>query len=514
MPLSLPAMQSEQQWLARIRACILHGESATAESLLSNALTEHPRSIDLRRALAGIYQQTKRNTQAETMLRELLVDEPGDAAAAFLLTRMLKDQGRMSAAAAVMRACFKQGSQDANLAISAIELLDDCDRKRDACTIAEATIDLHPEDARLHAYAGMLALQLGDFERAREHDLFALEHNPQACEWHVALGLSSAQRYADTGHPDFARFRECLQRSDLSLKARSTLLFALGKAHDDIGDYAQATVFFREANTLAHALTKWSRKPWRRAVEALLAIKPITQRLEPIPDFVPIFIVGMPRSGTTLVAEWLSRYPKVCNRGESPWLAMLAQHPELAGNPDFDSLRRAAETYAAQLRQDDSGDARWFIDKQPLNFRYVDLALAMFPDARIIHCRRNPRDTALSLWSQSFFEDVQGYSYDFGDIALVLKDCGRLMKHWRESHGGSIRDVHYEQFAAEPYAAIAGLAAWLDLPPINPSANPAQTTSINTASLWQARQPIYTRAIGRWQNYALLLPELRDFAVE
>lgn len=497
---------SEADSLAELRSRVLRGDSAGAERTAVAALQEHPHSTELRRALAGIYRQTQRDAPAERLLREVLAHDAGDASAAFTLAEILKDAGRMSGAAGVLRACFEHGDHDANLAIRAIELLDDCRRQVDAAAIAESAVLKNPHDARLHAYAGMLLVQIGEFARAREHYLFALAHSTQACEWNAPHGLSSAQRYASSEHADFALFRECLARTDLSDKARSSLLFALGKAHDDIGDYAQAARYLREGNAIEHESTLWSRKNWKRAMESRLAAKPMANRLE-APEWTPVFIVGMPRSGTTLVAELLARYPAVCNRGELPWLANLAAQPALLANP-----ARAAATYAAQLRQDDAGDARFFIDKQPLNFRYVDLMLALWPNARIIHCRRNARDTALSLWSQSFLEDVQGYSYDFGDIALVMRDEQRLMAHWRKFYPQSIREVHYEQLAADSATAIAQLANWLGLP-AQPLANKAAST-ISTASLWQARQPVYTRSVERWRNYAEILPELLKFPAE
>ena len=506
------AVRRERDCLEQVRAVVLRGDLKGAENLASAALREHPQSVDLRRALAGIYQQTRRYGHAETLLREVLAQDPGDAAAAFTLAEILKQAGRMSAASAVLRACFNQGDHDADLAIRAIELIDDCGRQHEAAAIAEDAIAGNPEDARLHAYAGMLEVQTGEFARAREHYLFALEHSTQACEWNVPHGLASAQRYTSAEHPDFVLFRDCLARTDLSDKARSTLLFALGKAHDDVGDYALAAGYFRQANALAHALTKWSRKNWRRALESRLAARPFAQQLEPT-DWTPVFIVGMPRSGTTLVAELLARHPQVCNRGELAWLANLSQQRTLAGNPARAALEHAAATYAAQLRQDDS-DARWFIDKQPLNFRYLDLILALWPHAKIVHCRRNARDTALSLWSQSFMEEVQGYAYDFDDIAVVMRDCERLMAHWRKFYAASIRDVSYEQVAADPEGTIGTLAAWLGLPS-SPAPTPDKATaSISTASLWQARQPVYTRSVERWRNYAPYMPELLRFHVD
>lgn len=504
-------MAAEAQALAQLRAAVLRGDIVQAEHHALAGLREHPQSLELRRALAGIFRQTRRDVQAQTLLREVLRAAPQDDSAAFTLAEICIEQGRMHAAATALCACFAASVADANLAIRAIEMLADAQRQREAASIALSALASHPSDARLHAYAGMLLVQTGDFARAREHYLYALQNDARACEWNAALGLSSAQRYENAEHPDFVLFDDSLARKDLSDKARTSVLFALGKAHDDIGDYAHAADYFRQANARAHAATAWSRKTWQRAVESRLASKPYTQHLEAA-NFVPVFIVGMPRSGTTLVAQRLARYAGMCNRGELPWLAKLALLPVLAGNPPRDVLERCAAIYAAQLRQDDAGDARFFIDKQPLNFRYVDLMLALWPNAKIIHCRRGARDTALSLWSQWFMEDVQAYAYAFEDIAVVMRDCERLMAHWQARYPQAIREVRYEALIAQPEAQIALLAQWIGLPADHTAPADAVGATIGTASLWQARQPIYTRSIGRWRNYAPFVPELERFA--
>jgi hypothetical protein len=196
-------------------------------------------------------------------------------------------------------------------------------------------------------------------------------------------------------------------------------------------------------------------------------------------------------------------------------MGKLAQLPELASAPKRGALERAVMVYLAQAKQDDSGDARWFVDKQPPNFRYLDLALAMFPNARIIHCDRNPRDTALSIWMQSFNEDVQGYAYDFRDIALVLRDHRRLMAHWHQLFPGIIRTVHYEELVAQPRLVLEDLANWIGLPAVTSESTPSRERhieAINTASLWQARQPIHTGSVNRWQNYAPYVQELASLS--
>jgi Sulfotransferase family/Tetratricopeptide repeat len=496
-----------------IRALILRGDLSSALDALTRALTDFPKSTELRRAHAGVLQQTGRMDDTEVLLRTLLAEDPGDAGSAFSLAQLLKEQGRMAGAATIFRSCFSIESNrgNANLAIAAIELLDSCDRKHDAAEIAESAIAANPEDPRLHAYAGMLEIQLGEFERARQHYLFAIEHDEQAWEWHVPIGLSSAQRYKEATHPDLALFQEGLRRNNLSELAQAELHFSVGKAHDDLGDYAEAARYFREGNSIAHRLTKWSRDAWRKAIDTRLADRSVIPPLKPSDNFIPIFVVGMPRSGTTLLAELLSRYPDVRNRGELPWIARSAQHIDSGNVRTDDMLASAATMYIAHSRQDDAADARWFIDKQPLNFRYVDLILAMFPQAKIVHCRRDPRDTALSLWTQCFLEDVQGYAYDFDDIAMVMRDEQKLMMHWHLRHPNACHVVWYEDMVANPSNIVAALTAWIGIPPLplsSTSIDLRPTSSISTASLWQARQPVNTLSIGRWQHYISHVPEL------
>jgi len=498
----------ERDWLECARTLTLRAQAEAARSVLAAGLASFPDSAELRFALAGALRQAGQTVAAEALLRDLLAQCPGHASAAFLLAGMLRDAGRTAAAATVLRVLFQDSNQDVANAIQAIEFLDDCRRQRDAAAICELALARGAADARLHAYAGMLDIQLGEFGRAREHYAQALARDPRAVEWNIPLGLATMQRYDSAGHPDVALFKRALENPELSRAARSSTLFALAKVYDDVGDYAQAATCLREANALAHAAASWSRKGWRRTVEARLAGKPPAFALPPAQDWTPVFIVGVPRSGTTLLAELLARHPDVCNRGELNWLPELARQ---VGAPDGKSrpmLQQAAALYEAQCRQDDSA-AHWFIDKQPLNLLHVDLILALWPNARIVLCQRHPRDTALSLWMQSFLDNAQAYAYDFGDIIGVIRGCGRLAAHWQKRYPDAIYAIRYEELAASPDSRIAALGAWLGLPVLPATAAPVEPAgAISTASVWQARQPVYTRSVGRWRHYAELFPEL------
>ena len=498
---------SEQAWLECGRTLVLRTELEAAMEVFAAATTRYPASADLTLGLAGLCWQMQRQAQAEALLRDWLSAHPGDIAASFLLVRLLRDQGRMQAAAETMLTLFEHGPHDEDTVIQAVEMLDDYGRPQDAARICEVAIAAGSADPRLHAYAGMLGIQLGRFERVREHYSFALAHDAQAVEWNIPIGLSGLQRYREADHPDFALFREVLGRAGLSDQARTTTLFALAKAHDDIADHAQAARYFSEANARAHAARSWPRKQWKRAVEARLNAPAYPWTLPAPDDWTPVFIVGVPRSGTTLLAELIARRPQVCNRGELGWLQAIAQRLSPAPTSERKPFEEAAALYAAQLRQDDS-NARWFIDKQPLNLLHVDLIMALWPNARIIHCERDARDTALSLWSQSFHDQAHDYAYDFNDIATVIQGCRRLMSHWRERYPASIRTVHYEALVAAPDDGVAALAEWLGLPAAA-SVEPARAShGISTASAWQARQPVHTRSAGRWRDYAAYIPQL------
>jgi tetratricopeptide (TPR) repeat protein len=498
----------DQVWLECAQGLVLRNDAAATLHVLGAALDEHPASSGVRLALAGVLPQAGDSLRAEGILRDLLAEDPDDAAATMLLARLLRGQGRMQAVASAVRALFRHAQHDAELIIRAVELLDDCGCKRDAAALCEGEIAAGSMDPRLHAYAGMLLSQLGQFELARTRQEFVLEKTPQAFEWHVPLGLSGLQRYVNGKHPDFARFREYLHRTDLSEQARASLLFALGKGHDDVGDYAQAADYLRRANMIVHASVDWPRKQWRRTIEARLGRKLPAVQLTAPHDWTPLFIVGMPRSGTTVLAERLANHPQVRQRGELSWLPILAEQVAMGSGDYRIRLERAAKTYAAQLRQDDSG-ARWFIDKQPHNFMHVDLILTLFPNARIICCQRGSRDNALSLWMQSFQTGTQQYAYDFTDIGAAIHGARRLMKHWLKRYPEAIRVVDYEQLATDPASCLEALSAWLELPAHDLLGSAIDTNSvISTASLWQARQPIHSRSVRRWRHYAAHVPEL------
>ncbi len=503
-----------EAWLEQAQQRLLAGDALRAHSLLVQGLSEHPDSSALQFALAGLQRQAGDTAAADAQLEAVLAREPGHLAAALQLARSLHDQGRLLAAGTLLRGAFIHAPEEVERRIDAIELLDDGGRQQDAMALCEQAFAAGLDDPRLHVHAAALAAQLGRFELAREHYETVLARSPRVADWHVPLGLSSLQRYRSADHPDFARFRHWLERDDLAPYPRSSLLFALGKAFDDIGEIERAAALLREANAIMRDQLRWQRKAWRRGVEMRLGRGPLPDPGLAPPAWTPVFVVGMPRAGSTLLAERLARHPQVRHRGELPWLPMLASRVGAASSHAnmIAAMRDAAHTYARQLLQDDT-PVGWYVDKQPNNFLHVDLILALFPNARIVHCRREARDNALSLWMQSFHPGSQDFAYDLGDIATVMRDARRMMAHWQTRYPHAVRTVDYEALVTDPDACTGSLAHWLGLPEAAPHAS-ADTAALSTASLWQARQPVYRSSVERWRRYAPVIPELERLRVD
>jgi tetratricopeptide (TPR) repeat protein len=495
-------------WLGYGRVVLQRGYSPLAAALLDLALLRQPASTAIRYWLARAAWQAGDTARAESGLRRLLAGTT-DTAAAMLLGQVLRSQGKLDAAAGVLAERTEAVAGDGQAVVEWAQFMRECQRQDLALGLCERELARGNADPQLEALAGNLAQELGRFEQARGHYLDAIGHGIDLNLWFVLGSLASIERYRDRRHPDFALFESHVRDPALSPRARAAILFAQGKAFDDIGEFASAADAWREANALRHLLGSWSPTTWRDFVAARLASAPMPARHADAGDITPVFVVGLPRTGTTLVAELLGRHPDIRNRGELPTLPYLAER--LAG---LDAAQRAAALdeaatiYMTHLRRDDA-PARCYIDKNPLNFRYLDTVAALFPNARVIHCRRQARDTALSIWSQSFAHDDYAFAADFHDIAALANGCDALMAHWQRSLPIPIITVDYEQIAADPTTAIGQLVAQLGLAPLDPAQTGSDAPSaITSASQWQARQPIHQHSIERWRNYADDLPEL------
>jgi tetratricopeptide (TPR) repeat protein len=295
-----------------------------------------------------------------------------------------------------------------------------------------------------------------------------------------------------------------------SARARAATGFGLAKAYDDIGDREAAARVLREANALVRSQQTWSAANWRDFVARRKQEQPARARSPVTAEFVPVFVVGLPRTGTTLTATHLAKHAGARDRGELRTLRFIARQLIDGGHlHDASAIEEAAALYLAHARQDDA-PATWYIDQDPLNFRYLHLIAAMFPQARIVLCQRGRRDTALSLWSQDFAHEDCAFAYDFADIENFMAGHDALLEHWQRTLPLPIHSANYEDLVADPQRALAELRNFTGILETQATTSDA-AVPINSASVWQARQPIYTRSVGRWRAYAPFIPELMQF---
>lgn len=457
--------------------------------------------------------QADQADQAEAILRELVARHPAREEFSMLFAEILRNQGRLDAASSVIFESCNAGGYVPGASLRGAKFMQECQRHILADSVCREVVARGNRDPELLFVAGNIARELGDFERARTNYLAALAAGVDLNSSLVLGALARTQHYQGANHPDFARFIAHFGDTTCSARGRAATGFGLAKAYDDIGAWQSAAEVLHEANALVRAVQPWDIPGWNRFVEARKRAKVAKASLIRHPDFVPIFIVGLPRTGTTLTATRLASHMGARDRGELRMLRFMTD--QLIRGDHLGSaaaISEAAQLYYLHARQDDA-PARYYIDQDPLNFRYLDLIEAMFPQAQVIHCVRGRRDTALSLWCQDFAHPDGAFAYDFASIANYMSGHDELMHHWRQVLSLPIHTMDYEAFVADPQRVMHELSDRMDVSGQAGSSH-GQVTPINTSSVWQARQPIYASSIGRWRNYLEFAPELATFRID
>lgn len=449
-----------------------------------------------------------RVAESEALLRRLVQHLPQRDDAAMLLAEVLRSQGRLNAACHAVFSLCRARDFDGEISFRGARFIQECQRQSLADGICDVVVARGRASPALLAVAGNIARELGDFEKARARYLAALDAGVDLNVWHVLGALAHTHRYTDPHDADFARFTAQFNNAAYSARSRAATGFGLAKACDDVGDRNQAAALLREANALVRGDLPWSDVAWRTFVNSRKTERVVRLRNGLHESFIPVFVVGLPRSGTTLTAAQLARSAAARDRGELRTLRFVADtliNGRHTGNSA--AIIEAAQLYFTHSRQDDAS-ATWYIDQDPLNFRYLHLIDAMFPQARVIVCQRNRRDTALSLWSQDFAHTDCAFAYDFASIAGYVEGYESLMRHWERSLAIPMHTMRYEDLVADPQATLAQLRKFIGAAEVEGTHAAAPIAS---ASVWQARQPIYATSVGRWRGYSSCIPELAEF---
>ncbi|MEO8742060.1 MAG: sulfotransferase [Lysobacteraceae bacterium] len=425
---------------------------------------------------------------AEASLRVALQRNPAHLHAGMELAHLQRNQGRYHAAAETVDALAIAAPDNGVFVMHAIVFLRECQQHAVAeCIWQRAAPAVNPESSYL---GGELAMALGDFNAARERFDQCLALDP--------IHSGAILRRAHTGpmiEPDaYSIHLERLggQRQALPPVTRIAVDFALGKLAMDRGVQAKAFRHFDCGNSEQHAIAPWDRNGWDTFLSAH-ANQHVSAPVNPKRGDEVVFIIGLPRSGTTLLASRLGQHSQIVERGELPWLGMI------------DHTAITADIYLRHLRQDDAPMLR-YIDKNPLNFRFLDIVARDFPRARVLHCRRDPRDTAVSCYMQSFAHPDLAWTYAWDDIIAFQHGYRALVE--QRPKDIAWMDVDYADLVAHPEATLRRAIDFLGMPWNDNVLEAATGGTIATASVWQARQPMHGRSVGRWRETAASTREL------
>jgi tetratricopeptide (TPR) repeat protein len=376
---------------------------------------------------------------------------------------------------------------------------------------------LAPADADILTVLGDLYRNYGRFDDARTYYRRAL--TLQQNKVSILKKLTSVTQY--TEYSDEIRSMETLYDSlDKNSFHYRQLGFALGKIFDDLKDYERAFRYFQEAKRVARAANKFNLETETKAFQWVKRVfdTDFFQRhaATGIADQAPIFVTGMPRSGTTLVEQILSSHPDVHGAGELLHLQnIVGELGQSIGSTfpvGFEKLgaiilNQKAEEYVARLRRT-GGNALRITDKSLSAYLFIGLIAVMLPKARIVLCCRDPRDMGLSIF-QKDFGNQQVYCHDLAELGHVYLLFNSLMTHWDRMLPGRIHTLQYESLVADTDTEIRKLLAYCELE-FDPACLSFHESNrvVKTASRAQVRRPIYSDSVGRWNNYAEYLEPL------
>ena len=503
----------DRRIFAEAAACHRRGDLAQAEGLYRALLKRHGKDPQLRETLGLLLTQQGRHAQAIEQFQKLIAGGHRTASLYNSLSLALSAGGQDAESAEAAKTAARLEPDRPELQVNLGNRLKALGLMEQAIEAYGRAVALDGQMAAAQVGLGNAHAAIGDRDRAVVHYRQALAARPDHIRafYHLALTAKSDRDAIDRA--TLARFRARAQGDGLALGDRILLHNALGFVADRRGDFAAAFAHFSAFNQALREQRMEQGRGFERAahgrlVERIIAAFPegaFAAGADPMPTGGrPLLIVGMPRSGTTLVEQILGSHPAVAPGGELPQLGQMAA--SIAGYPDGleglsrQRLGKLAADYRAVLTGID-GAAPWVTDKMPQNFLHLGLVARLLPDAVVVHCRRDPVDSCLSCYFQNFAHG-NDYATDLSDLASYYRDYHRLMAHWRRVLPRAPVEVVYEELVADPEATVRCLLEAAGLTWDTAClAFTASRRPVMTASQWQVRQPIYSKAVGRWRNY-------------
>lgn len=493
-----------------------------AEQLLSDVPTDAAAHFMLGTACLAQHQADR----AIVSLREACRLEPDRPEYLARHAAALATAGQLPAACELADRAAALASGDAAVLAMLGQVFLQANAIESAAAVLRRAASLAPRDAQLRFVFGRTLEMLGDTGGAERELRTCVELQPQ--HWPAYLRLAMLKRQTAESRQR-ERWGELLIQYGDHIGAQIFLNLALAKENEDLGDYAAAFRHFTNGKAAARRTRPPSAERDRAMFDALLQCFPESD-VHPeqgFPSAAPIFIVGMPRTGTTLLDRMLSSHPDVHSMGETQKFSAALQHasglqvallslPDIAAATRRIDWRELGAAYIESTPPTAAAEAR-FIDKLPHNFLYLGFIAHALPNASIICLRRGALDTCVGNFRHLFEMDSGYYDYslDLLDIGRYYIRFERLLAHWREVVPGRILEVKYEDLVRAPEATLRRVLAFCKLPWNAACLRPQDNrTPVRTPNTWQVREPIYTSSVGYWRHYARELEPLSDMLAQ
>ncbi len=481
-----------------------------AEALLREAVALAPTYPEAHNNLGALLLRRGEAAAAAAMLERAVALRPGYADAMANLGAAWREAGREAEGVAQLRTAIAADPTAILPRWMLAAALADCGDGTGAETVLREALALAPENTDTRIRLGQLLYQCGRFAEATA--IFAPLAAAGPRRGAASLGLALARRLGPADRAKVDAMLALAEDAALPVGELVSLHFALGKAFSDLDDRAAAMRHYDRANALHRAtLPRFDRAGYAAFIDRLIARYSAERLRAPravrSPSPRPVLVVGMIRSGTTLVEQMLATHPGVAAGGElTYWPAAAAGGERL---PADDGEAAALIAGYEALLSGVSPTASRVIDKLPFNVHALGLVHLLFPQARFLHCRRAPADTGLSIY-RVLFGHGHEFAYDQADIVFVLRQYERLAAHWRAVlPAEAMLEVQYERLVADPAATSRAMMAFCGLDPaLAGSDHTAHSRMIRTASAWQARQKVHTDAAGVARRFAPYLGAL------
>lgn len=493
-------------------AHLLAGQPREALDPLRRAITLDPLSANARLRLGMALGAMGNADGAGREYEQAAVLQPSLAEAHYQLGLLHENFGRPQAALACFRRAVGAASEIDLRQMAEARALTLEGHEEAAATQLRRVLGRQPRNAAALILLGDVLANLGQFGEAEKCFKTALTLQPHK----VALFYSIVRCRAMT-----AEDKDLIERMNAALRlpgqddqARSMLELARGKAFEDLGWFDKAMAAYDAAGEARVRAAPFDLGRFGKSVDTLIAVFDGKALARAYPgasdDTAPVFVLGMPRSGTTLCEHILGSHPDIACPGELQF--WMARGPTLArSGPNSLEGTFVADTVASYLQYlgGISGSAKRIVDKTPLNFFWIGLIHMIFPRATIIHCRRNPIDTAVSIHQTAF---APWHTFPTGGVELVgyYRQYQRLMEHWRAVlPPGRMLEVDYETLTRQPENEIRRIIACTGLDWNDACLRPQDSKrAVRTPSRWQVRQPVHSNSVDRWRRYEPFLGPL------